>query len=132
MYKINTEYPINKTNTEKYKYVDGCREISGMGGTYEKACRDMACFGVEFLENNEQRYSHVLKKYKNGVSINRQDLVDEQFINELGDAIADILNESPTGAMVGACVNHAVQAWNIGWENYLAKMIQAQKDKESK
>ena len=102
----------------KYSYDQIKREISGMGGGYEEACRKMVIAGMEWLDEHPGA-DISYKEYKNIYGITTGESDDckamQKHMNEAID------NEA-SGAMMQACSSHILAAKKMGWDGYVAKM----------
>jgi hypothetical protein len=103
---------------KKYSYTKFCNEISGFGGGYENACRQMVIAGMEWLDDHPEadpKYS----EFKNvfGLTTNEND-----DCKNLQKAMNEAIDNEASGAMMQACLSHILYARDKGWENYIKKM----------
>lgn len=92
------------------------REISGFGGGYEKACRDMVIKGIKFLDKNSA--NPIFSTYENIFGIIKEDNEDaKKLTNAMLAASSDC-----TGAMMQVCVNHVLYINKNGWDKYVEEM----------
>ena len=91
-------------------------EISGFGGGYEAACRQMLRQGLAWLDANPDKHPS-FRGFKNVMGLC---LEDNEDAKELSAAMcADV---DPTGAMHHACVQACLFIRVHGWEKYVAGM----------
>ncbi len=99
------------------EYSNEMREISGFGGDYEKACREMVLVGLNWFDDNptaDPQFSGC--KYIYGVCIE-----DNDDAKSLSEAIVSAASDC-TGAMHQACVSHVLYAHKVGWDRYVKEM----------
>lgn len=106
---------MKKTN--KFNYTDGCREISGFGGGYESACRDMVIVGMNWLDKNKKAKIN-FKQYKNIYGITFDESKDCKKMQKVMLAV----NDGCSGAQMQACTNHIMFAHTNGWDKYIKEM----------
>ena len=123
----------------KREYTPDMGEVSGLGGAYEKCCQAMVLAGVEWLEAHPEarlELKCVACPWIKGATAPRpcpsRGDGEHQLrghVPGLEEAVAAGAERafpgsgSPTGAMVGAAVQHAWQAGRVlGWEGYAEKM----------
>ena len=96
---------------EKHPWTDAMGEISGFGGGYENACRDMVYAGLVWVEAHP------------GADLSTYKTPDAKALD------AHILAACPdcTGAMHGAAMNAIVFISNQGWDVYAARMTERSK-----
>ncbi|HMW40274.1 MAG: hypothetical protein K1X68_10755 [Saprospiraceae bacterium] len=102
----------------KYKYTEKCREISGIGGGYEEACRKMVISGMEWLENHKNA-TPKFDQFKNIYGFTANENEDMQ---KMQSAMNEAINDGATGAMMQCCTNHVLFANKNGWEKYILEM----------
>ncbi len=102
----------------KYKYTKEMREISGMGGGYEQACREMVLAGLEWLEKNPTAKLG-WKVFKNVYGLTPDKTPDTE---KMVDYMVDKSGGDATGAMVQATLSHIWFIKNNGWEKYENEM----------
>ena len=108
----------------KYKYTDKCGEISGFGGSYEEACRDLVTAGMEWFDINPNA-DVKFKGMKNVFGLIHTDSEDAKRLDKhLCDSCKDL-----TGAMHQASVGHILKAQSVGWEEYIKLMEERGDDK---
>lgn len=97
----------------KYQYTDDMREISGFGGGYEQACRNMVIAGMEWYDRNPQALVDY-KEYKNVYGV----IFDEsEDCKNLEKAMLAV-NNGCSGAQLQASLGHCINAKKMGWEAY--------------
>jgi len=102
---------------KNYEYTEKCREISGFGGEYEKACRDMVKAGMEWLDQNpEAEPTFAQSKKVIGLTIDENE--DMQKMQSVMVAAVG----GCSGAMMQAATNHVLYARKNGWEKYIQEM----------
>jgi hypothetical protein len=94
-----------------YEYPDGCREISGFGGSYEKECRAMVIRGMEFFYLNpslKDKFFEIRSSFEieSVPGLERYMCTSDQL----------------TGAMVGASCSHLKFALKNGWIPYIQEL----------
>lgn len=89
----------------EYTYTDEMAEVSGLGGDYEKACREMVIAGAEWVDEHDVNLG---EDYGAG--------------EELKDVMAEELDSDPTVAMMHAATRHVAYVDKHGWEAYVEKM----------
>lgn len=102
-------------------------EISGFGGAYEQACRDMAKAGVLWLRAHPkelERWRNLRKEYP---EIIERPTTYSEFEKAIVAACPDC-----TGAMFGAAKSHAIAIYELGWDKYVARVMSARDKKEAK
>ena len=103
--------------TRKEFDFNGLREISGFGGTYEKACRKMVVAGVKWLRENP----NADLKAKKVVGIYPDVIPYSDDFKKFQDAMVKACKDC-TGAMVCACTKHALYIFKNGWEKYAEEL----------
>lgn len=108
----------------KYTYTEDMAEISGFGGTYESACRNMVIAGLEWWDEHPNA-DPKFQGYKNvyGV-INDQNKDAKDLSNAVVKACEDC-----TGAMHQAVISHILRIRHVGWEQYCKESIERAKIK---
>lgn len=111
--------PSNTSNESKFKFTEKMREISGFGGEYEQACRDMICAGAKWIEENPTAK----------LSFGQYQGVTGLTTGESPDMIIlqDVMNKACgdggcSGAMMHACSNHSMFIKTKGWDEYVKEM----------
>ena len=109
----------------KYNYNEIKREISGFGGEYEMACRDMVLAGLQWIENNpncELSY----KTYKNIYGLTTGESKDMELCQEaMIEAVEDC-----SGAMLQAAMGHLMFIKVNGWDEYKHEMNKAERNQD--
>jgi len=101
-----------------YQYTEDMGEISGFGGGYEQACRDMVLAGLKWLEENPDA-DPKFQGYKNVFGLILDDNDDAKALTKVMLAAC---KEGATGAMHHASVSHVMFISKNGWEEYCKKM----------
>lgn len=120
-----------------YGWNNEMREISGMGHTYEVACRIMVSAGMRWIARHPEaklRFS----EYTNITGIILEESDDAKaLVAQMIDA-AEAYGDATlggrggvTGAMMQACVHHVLEAHRLGWPAYRDKMIELKREEES-
>lgn len=99
------------------KYTENMREISGFGGGYEEACRNMVLAGLDWLDANIKSGP----KFSEASNIIGFISDDNEDAKNMTDAMLAVCPDC-TGAMMQACVNHALYAHKNGWDKYVSEM----------
>ena len=129
----------NKLNNQKQgmymqtKEFDWPFEISGFGGTYEQACRDMTKAGALWLRTHPEELSNWRKHRAENPPSKSLEWKPRYLpsYEEFEKAIIDACPDS-TGAMFGAAKSHAIAIYELGWDRYVAKVMAARDKKEAK
>lgn len=110
----------------KYKYTEDCTEISGFGGDYEKACRNMVIAGMEHLDKNHGS-NPTFDQYENIFGLTTNENEDMKKLQN------HMLEAEPhcSGAMMQACTNHVLYAYKNGWDKYISQMSKKEQDDTS-
>lgn len=116
---METEAP-----TKKYVFTDDMAEISGFGGSYEKACRDMIVAGLEWFDEHPTAEPK-FHGFKDVYGIMAEDNEDAKALSEAVTAVSDDV----TGAMHQASIQHIMYIRKNGWEKY-SRIKREQKVKE--
>lgn len=105
----------------KKKYTDKMREISGMGGGYEGACRNMVLAGLTWLKKHPKAKLG-WKTFKNVYGLTPDKTPDtEKMVDYMVDKGA---KGDATGAMVQATLGHVMFIKKNGWKKYKKKMLE--------
>lgn len=101
----------------KYKYTEKCDEISGFGGGYEQACRNMVIAGMDYLETHPD-LNPEFKGCKNIFGLILENNADAEKLSEI------IVSANPgcTGAQHHAAISHILKARKVGWHEYIKLM----------
>lgn len=102
---------------EKYQFTEDMREISGFGGGYEQACRDMVVAGMNWYDANPKALVD-FSQYENVYGITFDESDDCKALQK---AMLEV-NDGCSGAQMQASLNHVVNAKKMGWEEYQKKM----------
>ncbi len=101
----------------KYEFKPGMAEISGFGGDYEQACRNMLAAGLEWLDahpNADLRFRHVPQVF--GIV-----LPTTSDTKALSEAVSKAI-PGCSGAMHHAVINHLMFIKGNGWDKYCEEM----------
>ncbi len=105
-----------------YEWQDGMSEISGIGGSYEAACRAMLKAGLEWWDtfpDANPRYRRLIEVY--GLLVNNDEAKDLDRAIQMGANSVD-----PTGGMTGAMhhviIDHIFYIKKNGWTKYVEVM----------
>jgi len=96
----------------------GLGKISGFGGGYEEACRQMVVAGVKWLRehpNADLKARKTKNLYPDVWSASKD-------MDEFQNALAAACEGGATGAMVCATTKHALFIYKNGWEKYCEEM----------
>lgn len=104
-------------NPIKYEYTPKCREISGFGGDYEQACRNMVIRGMEWFDENPKSKPE-FKQYNNVYGIISEENSEAESLTNSMDKVVD----GASGAMMQASINHVMFAIKNGWLIYIKEM----------
>ena len=100
-----------------YEFTDDMGEISGFGGGYEQACRDMLKAGLGWLDDHPDS-DPKFHGYKDVYGIISEDNEDaKKLSNAVGRAVEDC-----TGAMHQAVISAALWIQKHSWDEYVAQM----------
>lgn len=111
-----------------HKEFDWPFEISGFGGGYEQACRDMAKAGALWLREHPDslaRWRGNKKEYED--KSGERYCPDSVYGPDYKDFEAAILKacDDCTGAMFGASRGHAIAIFEKGWDAYVKEVLAA-------
>lgn len=101
-------------------------EISGFGGGYEQACRDMAKAGALWLREHPGELTKWRQKAEGYKRDTGARFVPESVYGESHKSYeAAILKACSdcTGAMFGAASAHARAIFELGWDAYVEKVM---------
>jgi len=109
-------------------------EMSGFGGSYERAMRVMVLEGYEFIERQKKagKFDPAFSVMKNVTGIISEENDDGKALTK---AMLDSISshgDSPTGAMMQYSVVHVLRASAIGWDAYCKEMREIKKQRDSK
>ena len=108
-----------KNKTLKYQFTSEMDEISGFGGGYEKACRDMVIAGLEWCDthpNADLSY----QEFKNVTGLT---FGESRSMKWMQKAMLKAVDNDCTGAMMQAAMNHVMYIRKNGWDKYVTEMI---------
>lgn len=100
-----------------FPWEEGMGEISGFGGGYEEACRDMLYSGLAYLDSKPNAdleghtYEHVTGIFE----------ADSPEAKELEDAVLSAVPDC-SGAMHSAAMSHCFFIAKQGWQKYVSEM----------
>ena len=107
-----------ETEAKEYEFTKDMDEISGFGGSYEDACRNMVIAGVEWLDENPDADPQY-RGYKGIYGVIKEE-------NEAAKAMTKVMiaasGDDCTGAMHQATVSHVLFIKSHSWEEYVKKM----------
>lgn len=101
----------------KYEFSNDMKEISGLGGEYEQACRKMLIAGLEWLD----KYPNADPKYHGYKDIYGIIQEDSRDAKALSAAVISAVSDC-TGAMHQAVVSSLLYIKKHGWQAYTEKM----------
>lgn len=101
----------------KYEFEDGMTEISGMGGTYEKACRKMVKAGMEWFDKHPKA-NPLFSGYEEICGIIYSDNEDAKKLSDVVGTVVD----GCSGAQHQAAIGHIMHAHKVGWVKYVEEM----------
>ena len=104
-----------------YHWIDTMGEISGFGGKYEQACRDMVISGLRWWDEHPEA-NPVYSKLENVYGMIHEDNEDAK---QLTKAIVSGCDDC-TGAMHQAVVEHIMAIRANGWEWYVRAMSESE------
>lgn len=102
----------------KYEFTPEMGEISGFGGGYEQACRDMVKAGMEWLDANPNA-DPKFRGYERVYGVVTEDNEDAKALTE---AVIAPTNGDCTGAMHQATVGACLWIRKNGWDAYVKAM----------
>lgn len=106
-------------------------EISGFGGGYEQACRDMAEAGAEWLANHPgivQEWESAQDEYMKRTGENYYPHSERpESYKEFERAVLAACDDS-TGAMFGAAKQHAISIAERGWNGHCKFVLDARRE----
>jgi hypothetical protein len=101
----------------KYEFEEGMHEISGLGGSYEDACRTMVKAGMEWFDEHPAADPKFIR-YEGIYGIISEDNEDAKNLSKAVTASVD----DCTGAMHQATIGHILHIHKVGWETYIEEM----------
>lgn len=99
-------------------YTPDMGEISGFGRGYEAACRKMVLAALSWFDANPTADPE-FHGFKNVYGIIVEDNADAKAMTK---AMVDAAGGDCTGAMMQACVGHAMFAHKNGWQKYAEEL----------
>jgi hypothetical protein len=108
-------------------------EISGFGGDYEQACRDMTKAGVLWLREHPEelekwrKASHEYRE-RTGKDYTPTHVYPPSY-KEFEGAIVKACDDC-TGAMFGASQGHAIAIFTHGWDEYVKHVMDKRQESE--
>lgn len=111
----------------KFTYTKKCSEISGFGGGYEKACRNMVIAGMKWLDKNPKAKIE-FSSYQNIYGV-VTDLSSD--CKKMREAMLKV-NDGCSGAQMQASLNHIMYAHKNGWKNYIKESEKRRKEEKTK
>lgn len=101
----------------KYIFEEGMGEISGMGGSYEQACRDMLKTGLDYWDANPN-LDPKFHGYKGVYGVISEDNKDAEALTKAVLSASD----DCTGAMHQAVIHAIFWIRKNGWDKYVKQM----------
>ena len=108
----------------KYVFTEEMREISGFGGSYESACREMLVAGLEWLDAHPDA-DPKFTAYENIYGVISENNDDAK---SLSDAVVAPTKNECTGAMHQAVISHVMWIKQHSWDEYVAEMTKEDED----
>ncbi len=107
----------------EYPWQESMGEISGFGGGYEDACRNMLYSGIAWLDNQDPKPDLKGSEYKHVFGIFNADSEDAKALEEA------VLEGEPgcSGAMHHAVMNACFYIAKNGWNKYVEAMTERNK-----
>ena len=102
----------------EYKYTENMDEISGFGGGYEDACRNMVIAGIQWCDKNIKAEIN-FKEYKNIYGLTFDESNDCKKMQKI---MLKAANNDCTGAMMQAALSHIMFIRKNGWDKYVLEM----------
>lgn len=101
----------------KYAWQPDMAEISGLGGNYEAACRDMLCAGLEWLDAHPNANPQFGRRTS-------EDNADAQALSAAVTSapLVSTPETSCTGAMHHAVINACLWIRKHSWDEYVTEM----------
>jgi hypothetical protein len=110
----------------KYEYTDDMGEISGFGGGYEQACRDMLLAGMKWLDDHPEADPQ-FRGCEGVYGILTEDSKDAEELSKAVTAVCD----GCSGAMHQAVCSHLVWIKSNSWDEYVRIKREAATTKET-
>lgn len=101
----------------KYEFEEGMSEVSGFGGSYERACRKMIKAGMEWFDEHPEADPQ-FGGYEGIYGIISMDNDDAKKLSKAVTASVD----DCTGAMHQATIGHILHIQKVGWKTYIEEM----------
>jgi hypothetical protein len=98
-------------------FTNDMRQISGFGGGYEIACRQMVLAGLRWLDEHPNTDPQ-FRGYKNIVGVVSEENADAESLSTAVLSACD----GCSGAMHDAAINHVLWIKAHGWDEYVAEM----------
>lgn len=112
-----------------FEFTEQMNEVSGFGGSYERACRAAVCVGADWLANHlhaHPEFGAVPNTFGRVQPLNIDahgllNALDEaDFVRD--DGVHVPLSDQMTGAMTHAAIHHLLFIRKRGWRRYVEKM----------
>ena len=100
-----------------YEFTDEMNEISGFGGSYEQACRDMLKSGLIWLDEHPNA-NPMFSGYTGVYGLVKEDNEDAKALSK---ATTDCVDDC-TGAMHHAVVSTILWIKTNSWDEYVKRM----------
>jgi hypothetical protein len=110
----------------KYQFTKDMAELSGFGGGYEQACRNMVVAGCEWFD----KHKRANPKFEGLKNIYGLTFSKSKSAKSLEKAIIKV-NKGATGAQFEKSLQHVFYIQDAGWEKYV-KESKKQKKKDRK
>ena len=112
---VRLDYYLDKI--ARYKFKEGMGEISGFGGSYEKACRAMLDAGLRWFDDNPDANPQY-KGFEGVYGILSEDNEDAKALSSAVTSVVD----NCTGAMHQAVASSVLFIRKNGWDKYVGAM----------
>ena len=109
-----------------YEFTKDMSEISGFGGSYEQACRNMLKAGLAWCDAHPNS-SPKMTKCRGVFGIVCAENKDAAKLEKCVIAAA---GKAPTGAMVHAVVENIAYVKRNGWDEFVTKMVERKRNDE--
>lgn len=106
--------------THDYTFTPAMSEISGFGGSYEQACRDMLVAALRWLDAHPEA-DPKFSGYEGVYGVITEDNDDAKALSTAATAVCD----DCTGAMHHAVISAALWIRKNGWAVYVAAMARS-------
>lgn len=104
------------SDTTKYTWGPGMREVSGFGGSYEAACQAMVKAGCEWLDEHPEADPQ-FKGWKGIYGIIEETNDDAEALTKV---VIDAAGGDATGAMHQATISSVLFIHSHSWEEFVA------------